>query len=110
MLTAFSGAAVNRWSPITKTCWLRPQEIYPLLVLEARSSESRCPQGHLPSRAGWQGEHLFSASSSFWQLRPVSICGPTASLSCVSVLQGCLTFSAHRTTQDKPLLSRAFTY
>ena len=75
-------------------------ESYSLIVLEARNSESRCPQGHLPSRAGWRGEHLFSASSSFWGLRPVSICDHTASLSCVSVLRGCLTFSAHGITRS----------
>jgi len=48
----FLGLLVSR---ITPTGWSKATETYPLIVLEARSPESRCWQGHTPS----EGSSLF---------------------------------------------------
>lgn len=68
----FLGLLVSR---ITPTGWSKATETYPLIVLGARSPESRCWQGHTPSK----GSSLFLSVPD----------GPWCSLAC-----GCTTPSS----------------
>lgn len=93
------------YNKVPQTGWLKTTEIHSLTVLEGENLESRCWQGHIPSKGPKEGNFL--NPSNFWWL-PAAL----ASLGCLPCLYLHMAFfpmSSNPSSQGHQSLNLGFT-